>query len=799
MLLWFVSLNTFSQESTAKVNQQGKDISSLKHTWRAKWITHPTANVLDYNVFLYRRSFLLDTLPESFIIYLSADNKYSLFINGKRILDGPAKSDLNHWNYDTIDLAKYLKKGENIIGVQVTNFGIYRHAAQVTFQTAFILQGHETNPVNIDTNIENQWIVTCDKAYSYTPFVSDSVGGYYAAGPGDVFNAKLHPWQWNEEGYQTDSTWLNPKAAMVEFAVGRGFLYGSTWFLVPRSIPFLEEKTERNFKVIRTVGNLEETKERNHVRWTIPKNTKTTILFDNNVHTIGFPELWYSAGKGSKIKITYSEALFYRTSTSYSAHGGFKKGHRNENWDEKEIRGYYDIIYPDGGEGRVFRPQAMRTFRFIQLDITTEDEDVIIEDFYNVFTAYPFKKTNNFECDNVEFIQILEMAWRTLRNSSTDNFIDPYYEQLQYIGDSRIESLVSIYSTNDDRLMKNAINQFDQSRLNIGLTCSRYPSYIVQIIPTYSLLWIGMVHDFYMYRDDINFVRQQIPGILSILSYFESKIDDTGMLANLEWWNFTDWAKGFDNGIPPGTDDGHSANVTLQFVLAIQNAIPILEKFGYTKEVEKYKNIEQRLQAAVLKHCYNPIRKLIAERPEKDIYSQHTNVFAILTNTIENDKDAIQKIMTDTTLIQGTIYFRFYLNRALQKTNNGNEYFNLLNPWKNMLNQGMTTFGETDIDPRSDCHAWSTSPLFEAYHTIAGIQPLEPSFRKVLIEPNLNTLKFIKTSFTLPNGKIIKIDLYKDLQSGLPKGTIDIPSDVSVLYRQSGWEKVLESGVNLIN
>ena len=35
-------------------------------------------------------------------------------------------------------------------------------------------------------------------------------------------------------------------------------------------------------------------------------------------------------------------------------------------------------------------------------------------------------------------MKIADVAWRTLQNSSTDGYIDPYYEQLQYIGDSRI-------------------------------------------------------------------------------------------------------------------------------------------------------------------------------------------------------------------------------------------------------------------------------------------------------------------------------------------------------------------------
>ena len=56
-------------------------------------------------------------------------------------------------------------------------------------------------------------------------------------------------------------------------------------------------------------------------------------------------------------------------------------------------------------------------------------------------------------------------AWLTIRNSSEEDYFDPYYEQLQYIGDTRIEALISIYVSGDDRLMRKAIRQFDDSRI----------------------------------------------------------------------------------------------------------------------------------------------------------------------------------------------------------------------------------------------------------------------------------------------------------------------------------------------
>lgn len=39
---------------------------------------------------------------------MSADNRFILFVNGTRNGDGPARSDLAHWRYETYDIAKAL-------------------------------------------------------------------------------------------------------------------------------------------------------------------------------------------------------------------------------------------------------------------------------------------------------------------------------------------------------------------------------------------------------------------------------------------------------------------------------------------------------------------------------------------------------------------------------------------------------------------------------------------------------------------------------------------------------------------
>jgi alpha-L-rhamnosidase len=72
--------------------------------------------------------------------------------------------------------------------------------------------------------------------------------------------------------------------------------------------------------------------------------------------------------------------------------------------------------------------------------------------------------------------QIWDIGWRTAQLCAGETYFDcPYYEQLQYEGDTRIQSLISLYVTGDDRLMRKAILDFYHSRVPEGLTQGRYP------------------------------------------------------------------------------------------------------------------------------------------------------------------------------------------------------------------------------------------------------------------------------------------------------------------------------------
>lgn len=375
----------------------------------------------------------------------------------------------------------------------------------------------------------------------------------------------------------------------------------------------------------------------------------------------------------------------------------------------------------------------------------------------------------------------------------------PYYEQLQYIGDTRIQALISMYVAGDDRLAKNAIRQFYGSLQPMGLTKSNHPSSGAQIIPPFSLIFINMVHDHYMLRDDSLFAKQYIPGIKFILDWFVSKIADNGMLGPLPYWNHIDGGTLFKNGSPPGISEGGSAHMSILLAYTIDNAVDIFKHYGFLCDAEYFKAISMALKEKTHKLCYNKEKKLIAETPEKKMYSQHTNSFAILAGMLDekDEKIIVQKIISDTTLVQATLYFNFYVFQALKKVGLGGEVIKEMDKWSVFLDNGFTTFPEHGIDSRSDCHAWSAHPLFDFLNITAGVEPSSPGFKTVEIRPQLGKLSYIYASIPHPLGKI-SIEILEE-KNGASQLKIFLPAELTgkLNYKQNTY--VLLSGNNEFN
>jgi len=738
--------------------------SLLNSQWSASWITCPNSFSKEYGVYHFRKQFTLDSIPQSFIIHVSADNRYRLFVNGVFVSNGPARGDLAHWYFESLDIAPYLKTSENIIAALVWNMGKYAPVAQISNQTAFVLQGDGKAEQTVNTN--GSWKVIQSKAYRPCSTNNEQrVRNYMVVGPGDQVNGSLYPWNWETLNYN-DSDWQ--KAEVIAKAVPFGCGTDNLWTLVPRNIPLFAEKEQR-LNVVRRCESIKLPD--NHFTakraLIIPANSDVSILLDQTYNTVGYPEIITSKGKGSIVKLTYAQALYDKN---------FVKGNRNE-IEGKHIIGNDDIFEPDGGDNRKFRTLWLRTFRYLQLDITTKEQDLVIEDLYSLNTGYPFELAAKFSSDDESLQKIWDVAWRTSLICAGETFFDtPYYEQLQYPGDTRLQALITLYMAGDDRLMRKAILDFYYSKTPEGMVQGRYPSSRLQIIPPFALFWVSMVYDYWMHRDDNRFTEQFLSSIKDVLDWHERYLDkNTGILKDdMPWWNFIDWVPGLSNS--RGSSKGNTAIRTLHYAYTLQQAVEMFKYFGRSEDAVHYEQIADKVNEQAYKLCFDPARRLFADSPEKKTYSQHANIMGVLSGAVpENSiKDVVQKTLSDTTLLQTTFYYKFYLTRALVKADMADRYCSLLAPWRQMLQLGLTTFAETPEPTRSDSHAWSSTPNYEFLATICGIRPNEPNFKSVLVKPAFGVLNEISGEFPHQLGKI-KVNLKRSKDNKKVTGEIFLP------------------------
>lgn len=798
ILLFLLSLNANAQKkgiisyaSTRFLEQQPIEINPelLRRPWAAKWISYPDNSNTDYGVYLFRKEILINTKPNKFIVHVSADNRYKLYINGVYVCNGSSRSHLYKWNFESIDISSYLHSGKNSISAIVWNFGWQRPLAQISAQTGFIIQG-DTKEENI-INSDNSWVVFKDVAYKP---LSVNINQYYAVGAGEEFDCEKHPWDWMDTDFNA-AAWKQAQVVEIAKPVGCMGEYGgiSTHLLSPREIPLMEEKEQRFFKIRRSdITNIPATFLMGKKAITIAANSKVKLLFDQNVLTTAYPVLHFSKGGKSTIKLTYAESLLDSKEN---------KGNRND-IENKHIIGNSDVIICDGKSNRIFQTLWWRTFRYVEMEIETKEESLVLNDFYSIFTAYPLEEKASFSSDNAQLKDIWNVGWRTQRLCANETFFDcPYYEQLQYVGDARIQALVSTYVSGDSRLTKNAIAVLHDSQLPMGITQSRFPSNQPQIIPTFSLVWVTMVSDYWMLNDDSDFVKSMIPGMQETLNWFKNRIDSNGMLGPVEWWDFVDWtySKGWDNGNPPAAHTGNSSILSLQYVYTLEKAIAIFDAYNMHDMAVEYRNLADKIKTTVFNKCFDSNKGLIADSPEKNTFSQHANVLAILTNTFPETIDKtkiVRALLNDKDLAQCTLYFKFYLFEALEKAGQANQFIPALTPWKKMVDIGLTTFAETPDPTRSDCHAWSASPVYYFLSLVSGIKPASPGFKSVRIEPNFGSLKSIDATMPHKLGTI-HVKLQKDKNS--LRGEVTLPINLDGVFIWNGVESQLKGGINKID
>jgi hypothetical protein len=730
------------------------------------------------------------------LVRASADNRFILFVNGHRAGEGPARGDLAHWRYERFDLASLLHPGENLITATVWNFGVYAPTAQMSDRTAFLLESEATGAESIST--PDGWLVEPEPGQRPIPRRPSDYWAQMLSGPGEEINASLYDWTWNSAAVSNSSSWVPVAPAMREWispndsrAYSADADRNNSWGLVPDALPAMEYSPADPGETVRT--DLPGLRGFPSTAVTVPAGTHVHILIDRRTLTTAYPVLTVSGGKGAQIRVVYAEALYDKE---------HRKGDRDDVGD-RTAAGMTDNFLPDGGAHRAFEPLWWRTWRYLDLDIQTAAEPLQLESLQAWFTAYPFHEAATFNSGDPALTKIWEISWRTIRTGSHEIYADsPYYEQLQYVGDSRIEALISYAVTGDDRLARQAITAFDDSRSPDGLTRSRYPSSLPQTIPTFSLLWIGMVHDFWMYRPDPSRVSAWLPGTRAVLNWFASHEQPDGLLSRLPWWSFIDWVP--SGRIPTYDSHDESCITTLEYLSALDNAADLEQGPGDPLLANGYRTRATHVRSGLFSKCWSASRGLIADNPDQKNFSQQSNILAVLYDVIPKGRqqEVLRKILAINPgdirpdgVLSASYYFRFYLARAMEHAGLADDYLQSLDSWRKLLPLHFSTWPEIPGDARSDSHAWTAHPIYDMLTLVAGIEPASPGFATVRIAPHLGNLPSLTATYPHPEG-LIKVEYHRQ-GSGLDS-LITLPGKLTGTFVFNGKTWPLNPGDNEI-
>lgn len=467
------------------------------------------------------------------------------------------------------------------------------------------------------------------------------------------------------------------------------------------------------------------------------------------------------------------------------------------------VLGLTDTFKPDGAERRL-QTFWWRTWRFVEIKVKTASQPLTLKDFETWETGYPFEARGKFISSDPELNALWNIGWRTGVVDAHETYMDSsYWEQLQYIGDTRIQILLSYDVAGDARLAIQALDAFDQSRVVEGLPQSAWPGVLKQVIPPFALLWIGSLHDYWMRQPDTTVLKRNLDGTRAVLDEFARYTEPTGIVGPMPGWPFVDWKPGLDGWAERGKGI-RSCTITMQYVGALREAADLERVVGDRSRAHRYIALAKKSADGVDAQCWDEGRGLYADTPEKTRFSQHATVLAVLHDIAPASQH--RALLERVTVrergidppegITGTsYYFSFYLARALAHAGLTDRYVELLQSWRALLKRNFTTWPETPDPSRSDTHAWSAHPTSGLLEYVAGIKPAAPGYARVRIEPHLGSLTSLDAAVTHPLGLI---EAQYARSKGKLQAVITLPKGLKGEIDWQGQRRDLVAGRNEI-
>lgn len=688
---------------------------------------------------------------------ITASSRYRFWVNGRAVLSGPCKGDLHRQYYETIELTGYLRPGKNVFCAQVLYcdpcavetqtderaaiYGVLSPTAGHRLAVCGDVTGPDGGIIATVTTGKADWRVWLDNSFFLT---SNETTQFLGAVIEDIdFHAS--PARWKEADFDA-SHWKQPAAASSVLPDNPLFLCGvqPRFTIREREIPLLYEREEHFLHAFlptdgQSAGLLE------NGFTTVSPGSSLELILDAGAVKNGYPRYVFE-GEDAEISFTYFEKFG----------GAGANGRRDD--QSGGVAGLTDRIRL-AGKQTIYEPFWVRTFRFIRIAVRAGETPVTVHTPAFRRTGYPLCAESSVRSSVPWVQQLWDICVRTLGNCMMETYMDcPYYEQLQFAMDTRLEALYTYVVTGDYALARKALLDFHYGMLPDGLTPGKYPSAYLQILSTFSLHYVIMLWEYFQQTGDVETIRLCRGDVDRILDYYDGKIGADGLVGRLGYWEFVDWQSDWNDtsGMPRAAKHGPSTIINLMYAYALSCGGLLLAATGRSALAEEYHSRRAAILQNVQKLCWDDKKKMYREGPAFPQFTRHAQAWAVLNRMTgaAGARELLSRAIADKDCLTCSFSTSFEWFRALEYAQLFEQMRLDLDEWIALLDLNCTTCPETPTDARSDCHAWSALPMYELIRTVAGVSRPDLTNRSLRIAPHLMDLPDLAGTAATPFGPV---------------------------------------------
>ena len=696
--------------------------NSRKADWRASWIW--TKGCSDDSYMMFRKTFTLDTDPGEVTAFISAVDKYVLWVNGElTVLDGSLKRGPTPFDsyYDEVTLSN-LKTGENTLAVLVAFNGRDGDGSIVPVlknedgddenQAGFLFEMQAGSELIIS---DNSWKAMRSPAYKNRVTAGADYPNYkqssMLAERNVYYNAQDELENWWMPGFD-DSAW---EAAY--------------YIAKPGQLPF-GELYAAGTGPIRFEDPADFTNASEYLGKTLSEDTTLVLDLPGNRQFTWLIGLEAPAGK----RLTF----YTDTYTDTDGTPNFK-----DTYVTKEGAQSYENYPWRSGSKLIIEAEAGVTFTSLQYRLS----------------GYNGDQTGSFSSSDASLDQLWQESLNTVAICMRDTFMDcPDRERGPYMGDAsnQIDALLYAYGEGSFEMIRKAILSCVAWTTSSNAIPSRAPSTKPQEIPNQSLIFMSSAYHYWLASGDRETMTAYYRAFINYLKLFET--DENGFVLYRDGsWQWNDWGSKIDTEMLQAGIYTYALKLTRQLaadlgiteddaflterMTAMQNGWRehYTQEDGFRSAGSKY--VDDRANAMLV---------LSGLAGEED-YSQITEVLA---NTYEASPFCEKYVLEALCLMDRE-------DLALQR---------ILARYAPMLTDEYDTLWEKFTEDRGTVnHGWTAAPLYILSKYVAGVQPTAAGFESYQIVPS-DALDSYSCTVWTPKGNITVTKEGENITANGPTG-----------------------------